>query len=245
MNTFVLTLRKYLADNRRRLLLTLSGLVALTAICGFLLALAGHGGGGGQAVSMMVYLSIFGCVFASLAFGSMKTPRGRTATLMTPAPQSHKFLVRWIVAVPASALLLWGGFWFTELVRVGAWPLFNDTATRWLNSSTAFGSAGGSRMIFLSIALAAQAFFFLGAIVWPKHSFIKSILAGWAVSTLCTVAMAVSDNFLPSYAINYKNYDDPQLVVWGIISLNVMLAVILYGIAYLRFKESDVADHLI
>lgn len=244
MNTFILTLRKYLTDNRRRFCLTLAGLVALNLILGSLSACIHQGGGTGQTILMIFYLSIFGCVFASLSFASMKTPRGRISTLMTPAPMLHKFLVRWIVAVPVTALLLWGGFWLTEATRVVLWPVFNESTAVWLDTTAALGHESSLiTAVIVSFAMAAQAFYFLGAIVWPRHSFIKSVLAGWVISTVCSIVMVVVD-----WSVPYHGHILPQvsqLIAWSIFSLNITLAVILYGIAYLRFKESDVADHLI
>lgn len=96
-----------------------------------------------------------------------------------------------------------------------------------------------------SLLLVIQAFFFFGAIVWPRLSFIKTLLAGWILQTLFSTVLLISmpstnGNFSYSWTSGADEYFD---VIFMTISL--ITAVLFYILAFIRFRESDLADRLI
>lgn len=239
MRLFMLTLCKYMADNRRSLLLTLAGLVALMIFIGTIYAWDGMDRSDLQFFSVAMYLGIFACVKTSTMFGSMKTPRGRIQTLMTPATSLDKFASAWFVNIFLAGIIYVGAYWLCDAVKIAAWPIFNDDpAPEWCGLPDMFDPYP-YRMLALTVTsiLANQAFFCFGAIAWPRLSAIKSMLVLWVLCIIfASVILHLRWNVIGQSA---------DTITTAIVAFNTVVTLILWGLAYMRFSESDVADRLI
>lgn len=242
MRLYLLSLNKYLADNRRSLILSVAGLMALMIFVGFINAYTSSDIHATHLLSISFYLGIFACVRTSLMFSSMKSPRGRISTLMSPASIWQKFAARWTVNVPVQLLVLFAAFWVAEITRVSLWPLFNDGATADWFAFTYSEEDHGQYLIGLifSSILAAQAFFGFGAIAWPRMSALRSIIALWLIGIVFGIT---SGYVLMHYHFNWPLFSAERLLMTTIIC-NIVFTIILWGLAYIRFKESDVIDRL-
>lgn len=252
-NIFTLLVRKELVDNRKPLMLGLIGAWATYVLTGGFLGYA--------QVQVSVELFIF-CFFstmimavgASLAFNNMKTKEGRINALMLPAPISHKFAVRWLAAVPLLLLVVILGCLFGDWVRLAVYKLLVVPVEEpvWNSSYTTPNISAISYIILnfneepqaiwmiinivLTSALCSQAAYFLGGIVWPRLSFIKT----WAllqVLALVAATVMVSISFrLREFAVDLEYV--PCVVLLNCVGLIVCVG--LYWLAYERFKRSQV-----
>lgn len=243
MHLYLLSLNKYVADNRRSLLISTAGLMALMIFVGFMNALTGSDGHDTHLLSISFYLGIFVCLRTSLMFSSMKSPRGRISTLMSPASIWHKFAARLTVNVPVQTLVMIVAFWVAEATRVLLWPMLNDGATAQWFTFTFTEEGHGRELLALIITsiLAAQAFFGFGAIAWPRMSALRSIIALWIIGLLFTI---VTGYVIANTTVDWLAFSTERLLT-AIIICNTAFTLILWGLAYLRFKESDVVDCLI
>ncbi len=252
-NTFGLLVKKELVDNRKPLLLGLTGIWATYILLG---AFLGY-------VKSMVPVEIFlFCFFggmiltigASLAFNNMKSKEGRINTLMLPAPVSQKFIVRWLAAVPILLIVvLLGclmGDWariivYKFVIRMGDFtPAYNSAyvnTTMWSFIANNYKDDPEAISIMLNCgfwgALCSQAIYFLGSVIWPKLSFIKT----WAATQVLGVIFSM---FFVPFLMNLKRdfiYDVSYAgVMWIINSLGVVFCVVLYWLSYVRFTRSQV-----
>ncbi|MBD5345612.1 MAG: hypothetical protein HDR92_00575 [Bacteroides sp.] len=240
MRLYILSLNKYLADNRRHFLLCLAGLAALSVFMGVVYSINDVERPQLILLSTFFYLCIFACIRASLMFSSMKSARGRISTIMSPASTWNKFAARWTVNVPLTILALIGAFWLTENVRVMSWPLFHDGhTTEWFAMTYRPGWSLGVALIATG-ALAIQSFFCFGAIAWPRMSALKSVLVQWIYAFILGTVVSTVD-FEYFFSINSQLVN--QLLHAGVY-VNIVITLVFWGLTYMRFNESEVVDSL-
>lgn len=241
MRLFILTLKKYLSDNRRSLLLKLGSMAVAWIFIGAILAVSGVGGGDGEKGLLFCSAMVAACVFASRSFADMQRPAGRISVLMLPSTPTAKFMARWVVAVPVALTVLFCCCWLAETTRVLIWPLCgHETGTHFLHLS---GKTGNGVLPMLVAVLFFQSFFLFGAIVWPRLSFLKTLIAGWvlqALVSICTITFWPRDGHFAFYPGDYDN--EINLIIIIIVSL---LTLFFYRLAFLRLRESDLADRLL
>lgn len=180
-------------------------------------------------------LFIFGCLWASLSFSDMGSRSGRKLTLMLPASMAEKFILRWILTVPAFLVLFLIASFFSDIARVLTQP---DELSR-MNYHYFIQFFSSKRMIvFIFVEfLFFQSIFFLGSIVWPKLS---------ALKTLATLFIFVFVVFLLSGLIRQivadttisANLFDPKS--WWTITFFLVATIYIYALSYMRFKESEI-----
>lgn len=252
MNNFVITFRKYIAENRKQLLLWLAVALGGAIFLGVIDAFFGASSDTSQGV-YMVAAPIVLCCFASVAFSDMKRPAGRIAELTVPTTSFNRFAVRWIMAIPLTMILLVAGAYIVELLRIATWPLFNDFVnagdfTTFLSGKFLFPEEASVLTVYFTFLLLSLSFFFFGAIAWPKLSFLKSIIAQWVISTILS-SITVSSTYL-----FFKNHqglafrgDSLNFVSGDVLFITFISVIIvaLWVMTWLRVRESEVTDHLL
>lgn len=179
---------------------------------------------------------------ASKMFADMGRPSRRLTALMLPASSLEKFVARWIIAMPVTIVGCLACFWMVDLLRVlfvkvfvegeapvvmlwSAWPMFNRYEVQ----------------AFIIFTLLAQAFFTLGAIIWPKGSMGRTFLAlfvigigimmwgGFLWSTLCDNGMNYDVEWIPEIF-------DSMGFLWTAVGVTVAVC---YTVAYMRLREIE------
>lgn len=252
-NDFALLVKKEFVDNRKPLVLGLTGIWATYILLGAFL---------GYIKSMVpVELFLF-CFFggmivtigASLAFNNMKNKEGRINAIMLPVPVYQKFLVRWLTCVPLLLIVVLIGCLLGDSARIVVYKLmirFSDYSPAydsWYTDTTAVSfiitnfrddaeAIGLMVNLFIWCLLSSQAIYFLGSVVWPKLSFIKT----WAAMQVLGVIFAMV--FVP-FLINLKvdfAYELPYVgILWIINIIGLLFCTGMYWLSYERFKRSQV-----
>lgn len=240
MRLYLLSLNKYFCDNRRSLLLSLAGLAALAIFIGVIYAWQ-RVNDEGRFASMLLYLGIYACMRCSLMFSSMKSARGRIATLMNPATSGDKFMARWTINFPVLDLTLIAAFWLSEAVRMWCFGLFHpDLTTTWFSISEVLRQETYlSLATVLSVVTVFQSFFGFGAILWPRRSAVKTLLMLWIIGLLLSIiGFNVLNHYIPT------TDTDLAAGLWIILTVNCFVSLVLWALTYMRFSESDVVDRL-
>ncbi len=242
MSLYLLSLNKFICDNRRSLLLSMSGLAALAIFLGLMFAWQ-SANDESRFATMVLCLGVFACIKTGSMFSSMQSARGRINTLMSPATSCDKFMARWTVYCP----LLWGmllaAFGLSEIVRLATIGIFHPSdPSQWLSMSIVFQhDITITVAAILSTILVNQSFFGFGSILWPKHSVIKTILMLWILGViLLIIVFNIYTRYMPTIHINA----DYSFGMWLITGGNCFVAAVMWLLAYLRFRESDVVDRL-
>ncbi len=204
-----------------------------------------------EAIWFGICFIVGGMVFASRSFSSMLTPQSSLSTLMVPASQFEKYLYRFLLAVPVYFIMVFLFAVVADWLRV----IFVD-----FNYGISVNSMDWSMVMFPSDDaddyysgmkftrsvcigyLMMQSFYFLGSIVWPKHSFVKTFLVvgliffgyvlwgAWIMTTFEVDGMMIPE---PSWL---KDRDD-VIRLFDIIS--AVIIVFNYCLAFFRFRESE------
>lgn len=244
-------MKKYVVENRMSLLISAGCVTLVMVIIGLVNGWAyGYSKWQNGHIEELVFMTIafYMCgmiVAASPAFKSMWDTKSTIATLMTPASQMEKFLVRWIVSVPC--YVVWGLLsafladvlkkLFVVYVMGGEismldWGsmLFGMKVTNVHCDSSEFYSV---LLVFIFI----QSFYLLGSVVWRKKNFIKTTY----VLVILFIVYAVAWNIM-------MNTPSPEYIFRGtfymgftpLILYMVLGTIINYVLTYKRFREADI-----
>lgn len=236
---FAMLARKMFIENRRTLVMLCSGyLGALAGIglwCGFNGVYSSS-----TTVGLYYMLSCLVCALtASLMFRDFTTREGRINALMTPATRTGKFWVRLLAVVPGVLILITAGYFVLAGCMNLAYGIIHDI---WLPIYSVWSLVESfefeTGMLLLSSYVFSEGLFIFGAIAWPRHSFIKTLLvqAGLGLA-LSTIAIAVTKVMIDNYTI-IVNDGDALLRI--ICSLIIAAGVALIYSAYVVFKRSAV-----
>lgn len=261
-----LLFQKKLAENWRTLLLSCAGLLAFLAVFGIIFAnesyyegiqqeyYSSHSAKTFTTFIVMVFF-IAGAYVASISFGSMAGGAPTLATLMAPASQFEKYLMRWLVAVPLFILLFFFFAFIADWIRVCYAELRFEMDVRpipWFKLAFRPDDAGyfdGASDFVMMMFVCMQSFFFLGAIVWPKRSMVKTFVTVAAVSFIYFwVIFLIVTTFEPSGACYYagpsvdRDFDDPRIITGLADILLAIVALFNYWLTYRRFREAEIIN---
>lgn len=247
INNFFLTVRKEAIDNRKHLL------VRLVTLWGVFITMGGIWGYN-HVDTVMPHFGIlgfvallFGAVVGAQTFSNMQTKTGRISALMLPASAADKFLVRWLAVVPLAFIALIAAFYLSELARILVALIHEGTIdadyarpVNLYSMLTLYGEPGGWKFGFVCLAsyFMGQAFYILGSALWPRHSFAKTFVVLSALQMLLGMVVVPMRNI--DFSFSFTGED---LAIWMGIG-EIVLTIVLYYLAYLRFRRSQVVYKL-
>lgn len=241
-NRFALCILKYLSDNRNAYIMGFSAFLGFWFIIGVLLGIFETGGGPGE--WSFYWLTCFLCsqIFASLMFSDMKTKEGRINMLMQPASTADKYWPRFISGILIPVIPMVAGYYTLELGRlianliiIGKWlplmqpwePVSGMSTLGWVASVTFF--------------LSVQSYYFFGAILWPKHSFLKTMASMIIIQVLIMGLWTAFWKFVTPYYI--IDIDDDYIL--GIfITIGALITLLFSWLSFRRLNRCTVVYRL-
>lgn len=194
---------------------------------------------------------IFICLGTSFAFKTMKGKTGRITMLMTPVTAFEKFFFRWLIYVLVLPLLILLSIWLADYTRVFVYsaiypemPFIEVTDFKHFvdqgdgGYSLCHSWVDGSLLILLNVYI--QSFFLLGSIIWPKNSFIKTLIAFVLFVFLYYWVVVGFSHFTENSALANLN---SFIFKWGHVLFPV-LTIINWVLTYFRLKESEVIHRM-
>ena len=207
--------------------------------------------------------AVFAAIMASMAFRHLTSKTGRTDLFTNPTSMTEKYAVNLIIYVIGAFVALIACGYLADLTRYGILTLFGAAGreiippvsilSTWLTSENGVlwfeHGFGSSDMIYMSLVslIAAPAFYFLGSVLWPKWSLVKSFIAERVISatlmgiTLLAFAVPFEKFRFGEYAINIDGFNvyDTLLVKNCII---LALAIICWLGSWYLFKRKDIVS---
>lgn len=242
-NNLGIVIRKLFCDNRRTFIISIS------VILGFWLALGMIGGLFRNTGSMLMGYLMFapvGCVaYASMAFSDMKSKEGRLSLLMTPASAWEKFLPRLLNTFFMTLLLLVAGYVLMELGRMATYFMVTGIGSGFsFPWKVLFGPTEKFIVLYFGSVVMTVAMFFYGAILWPKHSFLKTggVIIAW--NMFCSTVLALT---LTKLELKFYNWDfqiEEIVFLWLMFGVQMTLTLLFYWLAYRRLKRSTILYRL-
>ena len=261
---FVAALRKEVVENSRTLLFSVIAVYGILAMIMIIGNLTLQNSTARPEVTLrytFVYLvfSFSSIFFASLAFRGLKTKTGRTELFTSPSSTFEKFLVNAIIYVLGFIIVFPICAQLADLTRIAVlWPwLGSESVPGPINFLTTihnfafqqdFWSLEVNSWLEVSLwigLLAAPGLYFLGSILWPKLSFLKTFAAVYVLETVVSIVAMIC-------VLVFSNMKDFGLWVLEIFkggNLMMILAIftaiqllIYWGLAWYLFKHKDVVS---
>lgn len=268
-NRFVATLRKEVVENRRTILFSVIGVYALLTIIMILGNLTASSpaesalimaGNVPQSFVFMI-LSLVVIVMSSMAFKGLTTKAGRSSFLMSPSSSLEKFIVNLLIYVVAMFVLFFVCAQLADLTRVAVLKPFEDKdfvvpgIINFVSASTFAFLDGGAKSfgdvaywIGLSMfigTIANAAMYFLGSVVWPRLSLLKTFVTIFAVQSALLIIFIVLINVCTEPQTFGKWFRD-FMRFGGFFKLScvisTVLAVVSFALSWILFKRKDVVS---
>ena len=267
---FVATLRKEIVENRRTIVFSVIGIYALLTIIMILgnlttsspaesaIILAGNVP---QSFVFML-LSFVVIVMSSMAFKGLTTKAGRSNLMMSPSSSLEKYLVNLLIYVVAMFVLFFVGAQLADLTRVAVLKPFEDKdfvvpgPINFMNSNTFAFMDGGAKssgdvvcwmglsMFIGTIANAAM--YFLGSVVWPRLSLLKTFVTIFAVQSALLIIFIVLVNVSGAEPQAFGRWFRDFMRFGGFFKLScvisTVLAVVSFAMSWILFKRKDVVS---
>lgn len=189
-NPFLLVMRKTLIEKKKTYIYTVGAIIGACALVGLWFGMLG---GQPDMSTAITYMLIGGFVLgyaASKMFADMANKQTRIAALMTPASAAAKFWPRFIIVLPCMLI-----------VAVAGWYVLNYSMLLACKFSSGYWGAVYVPHIFsadvniwdlaaiTSLFLFNESVFMVGAIAWPKKSFIKTMILFAAINFALSYSM--------------------------------------------------------
>lgn len=250
-DNFKLQYKKELTEQKSTLVMSLIGCVAMATLSGFLAGSLNFDSG--AIVLYMPCCVLALCIVASMMFGPLKRKSDTIAMLMTPSSMKAKFMVRWIAVVPALLIILFlGGFLF-EFSRMLGQVMYHDhtqfimpyigVIRMMLDDSDAAASIS-LVTVAVSYSLFQQGLYMIGGVVWPRLSFLKTMLALWGVQVALQIITfplitPVIIPFLKGFVAGLGP-DNYVAGIYGAAILFLILTALCWWISYRLFTKVDI-----
>lgn len=203
---------------------------------------------------LVFFLFAFGILLASVTMDKMKTKTSRLSVLMTPVTPFENFFSRWLLYTVVYLVILLIVFLLADYTRVLLCNLMFPHTTVDPASLKYLFVTGGEYQIFKEPFTIQQtflqyfmfqSFFVLGSTIWPKNSFIKTLVAGIVIMfsySLVAILAAYVVFGETTIIISDGTVFEGTMYSYKWIPTVIMLFFTLFNwvMAYYRFKETDI-----
>lgn len=233
--------KRYIAINRKSQLISLGIVVGLLIILWLFSFTSNAYSNNMQQGFASLYLTAFflftisGLLFTSSIFDELHKPETAHLSLMLPATSFEKLFSAWLVTAIGFTVFYMVIFslLFTGLQLVTILLDSGSTGFRF------FHPFDPDTLNTINSYLYYQSFFLLGAVVFRKHNFLKTLLALVLLLMLLMIVMFL----ITAIAFQSETFDFNILMTsnWAEFIVKILLTTIFLALAYIRLKNRQVA----
>lgn len=267
ISRFALLLKKDFTENIRLYAIgsvsLLLGLATLMVIFTPLMCMPAEEGGAIFATFPIYWLFSFAlCIAASMMFPQLRTKQGRVSLFMLPATNSEKYLEQIFTNIICFALMFLACIYAAEGIRMlvapwvwsGSNPVLATDAGNYIDHFAiiypkeaimvreALASVGMTPDLFAWVMIAGilcnLGVFSLGAVLWPKYSFIKTYVAIYVVETALLIVGTIVTKIFGVFDWT-QTVSSRQWLIILIVALGLG-AVAAFGASYFCFTRKKV-----
>lgn len=239
-NRFILLCKKYLAENNRMLIYGIGAFLAFWIIIGGWCGWLNTGGGGGTTFFYSFICMLLWMVISSMMFKDMNGKEKRISTLMTPASAAEKFWLRFIVTVPLYLVVVVIGYCMMELSRM----LFNVIDHGFANPFywpfntvfTADHEMTLAILLLIAVVMFDVVMYMVGAICWPKYSFLKTTALQFGFQTLAIMILSIVGSHYFLNSIFLTDEGEILTMLWCFTGVLYLLDIFGMWFTYYKFK---------
>ncbi len=181
-------------------------------------------------------------VLGSLTFSNLSTKRQRISSLMLPASQIEKFILRFLIYFVAGTLMLLIGM----LIGLGISQLAYGGGHIALEDAFSYINKGisGTIITFLILStILGNSIYALGSALWPKLSWIKT----WIVMMVLEWIGVIFLTFISAADISWYSFfmfwkDHVSLLKWTGLSALAILNIACWVFAWLRYRNTQIVQ---
>lgn len=263
---FVATLSKEFLENKRAIFFSIIGIYAFLTI----FMILGNWTTQTPAESSLILakriphifvfmiLSFFVCAMSSMAFRGLTTKQGRTSLLMSPSSSLEKYLVNVLIYVIGTFIVFFACAQLADLTRIAVLKPFDNKQfvvpgpINFLNcisfaseDARSTDAAYWMSMAMLIGVIANAAIYFLGSVVWPRLSFLKTFVAFFAVQSALMIVLMVIINLCSEPQVFGKWFS--HLLKEGTFFqlscvISSVLTIVSFALSWYLFKRKDVVS---
>ena len=267
ISRFALLLKKDFTENIRLYAIgsvsLLFGLATLMVLGSPLICLPAEEGGAIFATFPIYYLfSLSLCIAASMMFPQFRTKQGRLSVFMLPATNAEKYAEQIFTNIFCFALMfvacviaaegirmvvapwVWGDVEGPFVVNLGSYvdhfsiPIPKEAVA----FTQAFAELGITPGLFIGVIVAGNlcslGVFTLGAMLWPKYSFIKTYVAIYILQIAFSILGVIAASIFSSF--DWTQYFSTRGLFIGLIVALGVGAVVAFVASYIVFTHKKV-----
>ena len=251
-NRFTLTLRKEFTENWRTLMLIAAGIYLWYTIALIINNVATLNGS--YTINPMFFMCI-AAIIASMSFRKLTTRTGRADLLTSPSSTAEKYITNLLIYVIAAFVIFALCFQLADITRYVIISIFgpkmgidptapNNLVETFRTAGEHMNSYKNGTLTILIDTLGAGAIFFLGSVLWPRRSVIKTATLILVFTLTKLIALGVSiyvrygDNvrMIPSNMIKHHMNQAVTFNLWFDTIIYVMSLIL----AWYIIKHKDV-----
>lgn len=239
-STFALMMRKHLVDNKKTFIYAPLATLAVTFLIGMWVGYIDKGGGSGLFAGYLFTYIFLTPIIASFSFSDMKKKEGRINLLMTPATTLEKILPRIIYVFGGWAILGIIGYYSLECGRMLSELIFRGEPSSIYHPISLINTepaAGWAIAFMIGVWFVTMSYFFMGAILWPRYSYLISVGVIWVIQLVGTLIIMALPS--PDLTFTIAPLKATQILETFIVMLYV-IGIIMLWMSYLRLKHSKV-----
>ena len=204
-------------------------------------------------VTLSIYLVISGfgsCFVASEMFYDIVKKNNRITVLMSPVSSAHKFTARLLTVTVGYIILALIGYFIYECTNLVSLLLFHGEVS-WLYSPmnifyTYSGEFQGMAfMTVINFYLVNTSIFILGAVAWPKLSFLKTVFMLAILQIILIIVFVLLAllglKFYPEWHLNGRT---GEWFFWVFMSMGIVMTIFLTYWAYRIFRRKTLIQRL-
>ena len=180
----------------------------------------------------------------------MGSRENRLATLMYPASQIEKYIVRWSIYVPGFIIAFIICCILTDLFRylvtLALVPEFHTPVALFIPSChnyISYYATPSELQGFIACFIFVQSLYVLGSSVWARHSLVKTFISGTVIAIAYSlIAYWVTELCLPDYYF-VDDLSDSTNVLKLIWIASITGTLVNYILAFFRFRENEIITH--
>jgi hypothetical protein len=244
MSHFGLVAKKYYLENRKMMGLGAVAILGFWFIIGAWEGWFKYSGGASQGLFYYIIMMLVHSVVTSLMFRDMNGKQKRISTLMTPASIAEKFWIRFIVTIPLFILLILLGYCTLECGRMLFYVISTHEPTHFFlphfAGLTTHPEGASPALLWTVIGCStafALAFYMVGAICWPKYSFLKTMALEYCIQFVFAIIFTITFTSVRD-VILYKDISEEAVYtfLWTISAIAGILSVVGVWFSYYKFK---------
>ena len=186
---------------------------------------------------MTIAALLLSTILGSFTFRKLRNKQGRIADITLPASQFEKFLVRWINVVVVFNLALIVVYIFADATRYLFLRLMfpEITSIDFVSVCKIFEVVAPIKqtLFWISFYFLQQALYILGSALMPSYSYLKTYI----------IELVIGIAFLIMVSFQYEIF--PRIGgLYPYTNVLIVLTIVLWVLAYYRYKKTQVVYHL-